>query len=66
MIWSNPALLEKVYELAKHNLEYVEFNGVLSNLDVGVLTEGFDQLNHRLPWYNHPYYATYSLRIGLC
>jgi hypothetical protein len=48
---------------AKNNLEYVEGPMGFSNLDIGVLTEGFDQLGTMI-WYNHPYYATHFEKLG--
>jgi hypothetical protein len=60
------ALLEKVYELGRHNnLEYVEGPMGFSNLDkVGVLTMGFDQIGTMITWYNHKYYMEHLEQLG--
>ncbi|HEY0046679.1 MAG TPA: GTP cyclohydrolase [Flavobacterium sp.] len=60
------ALLEKVYELGRHNnLEHVEGPIGFSNLDkVGVLTEGFDQIGTMITWYNFEYYVTHLQKLG--
>jgi hypothetical protein len=38
--------------------------GFLICLDVGVLTEGFDQLGTMITWYNHAYYTTHFEQLG--
>ena len=60
------ALLEKAFEIGKHNgLEYAEGPVGFSNMEkAGILTKGFDQRNTMITWYHHPYYAEHFLRLG--
>jgi GNAT superfamily N-acetyltransferase len=55
------ALLEKAYEIgAKNNLEYVEGPVGFSNMEkAGILTQGFEELNTMITWYQYPYYASH-------
>lgn len=60
------ALLEKVYELGRHNdLEYVEGPMGFSNLDkVGVVTDGYGEMGSMITWYNYPYYVAHLEQLG--
>ena len=60
------ALLNEVNKIGKqHNLDYTEGPVGFSNLDkVGVMTEGFDQINNMITWYNHEYYVKHYKALG--
>ncbi|NER13834.1 GNAT family N-acetyltransferase [Leptobacterium flavescens] len=60
------ALLEKVYEIGREQqLEYIEGPVGFSNMDkAGMLTEGFEELNTMITWYNYPYYKDHFEQLG--
>jgi hypothetical protein len=59
-------LLQKVEEIGlQNNLDFMEGPMGFSNLDeVGVLTEGFDQIGTMASWYNYPYYSEHLKQLG--
>ncbi|MGK0376416.1 GTP cyclohydrolase [Patiriisocius sp. Uisw_017] len=59
------ALLAKAYEIGNANsLEYIEGPVGFSNMEkAGILTQGFDELNTMITWYQFPYYAEHLKKL---
>lgn len=60
------ALLQEVFEIGRsHDLEYVEGPAGFSNMEkAGLLTEGFEEMNTMITWYNYPYYEAHMIELG--
>lgn len=60
------SLLNKIEELGIQNkLSYMEGPLGFSNLnEVGVLIEGFDEMDSMVTWYNYPYYVDHFKKHG--
>ncbi len=60
------ALLNEVVQIGKqHNLEYTEGPVGFSNMEkAGILTQGFEELNTMITWYQYPYYAEHLEQLG--
>ena len=60
------ALLAKVYEIGNaQKLEYAEGPVGFSNMEkAGILTQGFNELNTMITWYQYPYYNEHFEKLG--